>query len=108
MDWCDSVCLDGFIVRFYNLKLQYRKYKVQPYKTEQKNVYKCHILKTALNVNVVIKDDYIFAEATQQGFYVCNQFSLDTPLTHIVCVLLTTSDRIVVLDNSSNFEPTLF
>lgn len=108
MGWCDSGCLDGFVVRFYDFKLYYRKYKVCPYKTQHKNVYKCRILKTALTITVVVKDDYVFAEATNQGFYACNNFSLDTPLSSIVCILLTTPHRLVVVDNPCNYEPSLF
>lgn len=108
MGWCDSVCLDGFVVRFYDLNLYYRKYKVHAYKTEYENVYKYRIFKTGSTVTVAVKDDYVFAEATQQGFYACNKFSLDTPPSSIVCILLTTSDRLVVVDNPNTCEPVLF
>lgn len=108
MGWCDSGCLDGFVVRFYDLMLYYRKYKVCVYKTEQENVYKYRILKTGLTVTVVAKDDYVFAEATQHGFYTHNRFSLDTPASSIVCILLTIPGRIVVADNPDVIEPTLF
>lgn len=108
MGCCDRGCLDGFVVRLYDSKLYYRKHKVCVYETEQKHVYKCRILKTSLTVTIVVKDEYVFAETSQQGFYVCNKFSLDTPISSIVCILLTTPDRLVTIDNPNVSEPPLF
>lgn len=97
---------DGFFVRIYSPKLEYKVKRVMRYKTDNRHVTKYHI--AGHRGTIVLsrtREDYIVTyNGKQQG---CIRYPHDYDKTAMVCAAATNMLGSPVVLNSQN-EPTLF
>lgn len=98
-----------FRVRKYNGSLNYRTHSVIRYETSHPTVYTYQMSRSTERVSVRVTDSDIVAENDRLGAYKYMHFPASTPIANIVCEMLTKSDSLVVLDDSTDsIEQTLF
>ena len=97
---------DGFFVRIYSLKLEYKVKRVMRYKTDNRHVTKYHIAghRGTIVLNRTREDYIVTYNGKQQG---CIRYPHDYDKIAMVCAAATNMlGVLVVLDKQD--EPTLF
>lgn len=108
-DDCDVIFPIGFKVRKYRNDLSYTVHNVIRYPTRNTHTFVYCMMKSSKKVTVRVDDEAIVAmnDSLYEPKYI--HFERSTPVSNLVCQLLTSSESLVVLEDTSNTtEPTLF
>lgn len=97
----------SFHVRYYDNKLFYKLHNVIPYKTSSPYHLVYKVMRSSDKVNIWLTNDGIVAQLDVIGYRNYDYFPTHTPVTQIVCSMLSKRGRLIVLDSDS-INPTLF
>lgn len=108
-DDCDVIFPRGFKVRKYRNDLSYTVHNVVRYPTTNMHTFVYCMMKTSKKVTVRVNDEEIIAMNDSLYDYKYIHFERSTPVSNLVCQMLTDSKSLVVLEDASNtVEPSLF
>lgn len=108
-DDCDVTFPKGFKVRKYRNDLSYTVHNVIRYPTRNMYTFVYCMMKSSKKVTVRVDDEAIVAmnDSLHEPKYI--HFERSTPVSNLVCQMLTDSESLVVLEDTPNTtEPTLF
>ena len=96
-------------LRYYNNILSFSQHRAIKYPTEYPDVYTYKVTKTSDKVTMWEDDGIRVARTTKNGRLFMLRFPLDTPITRVLCSMLTNEHYWVVPDTDTDIvEPTLF
>ncbi len=108
-DDCDVTFPRGFKVRKYRNDLSYTVHNVVRYPTTNMHTFVYCMMKSPKKVTVRVNNEEIVAMNYSLYDYKHIYFERNTPVDKLVCQMLTDSESLVVLEDTSNTtEPTLF
>lgn len=107
VDWRDFVYPHGFIVRYYDDKLNYTRNAILPYKTAFHNQLIYKVMRSPDIVKLWLTEDEIISQLNAPNYRNYQHFTKDHSVTGIVCATLSQQGRLVVVDDDS-LQPMLF
>lgn len=107
VDWRDFIYPNGFVVRYYDDKLNYTRHSVLPYKTSFPNQLIYKVMRSADKVKLWLTEDEVISQLQAPGYHNYLSFSKNNTVPGVLCATLSQRGNLVVVDDDS-IQPGLF
>lgn len=109
--YCDGSVVTfpkAFRVRKYDNALNYSVHNVLRYHTKNSRAFVYCMMRSPEKVTVRVSDSDIIAQNDRLSNYKYMHFPVDTPISNIVCEMLTKKHSLVVLEDTNIIDTPLF
>lgn len=106
MDWRDFVYPNGFVVRYYDDKLNYTRHSVLPYKTSSPIHLLYKVMRSPDKIKLWLTNHEIISQLDVPGYRTFQHFSKNYSVQQVICATLSQRGFLVVADDP--IQPGLF
>ena len=107
MDWYDFAYPNGFVVRYYDDKLNYTRHSVLPYKTDSPNHLIYKVMRSPDKIKIWLTNHETISQLDVPGYRAFQHFPKSCSAPQVICATLSQRGILVVVDDDS-IQPGLF